>query len=342
MLVSDPSLASPCIPVRHYTLQVLRAVRQDALAPQLGYGPQVYLCNCPEPAWYERFGLQRQQNLGVQKKQCMFAQLPTGSRWVSMTHDASAPGRTAAWVGPTGIVHLARGRLRGRTMQLWQLAQAVRWLWRERHSYAGCYVYNFDQPQFLAALFAKFLLGKRVVVDYEDDYTTCRPSRLKNVVEAWMRRLADGAVCVHAAMQRHFPAGRSVVFNSFARLDYMPAQIALRPGMVFLYSGRLDDMRGADLIPDLVHALRARLPSFTLHVTGSGPLRAAALSWELPEVRYWGFVSDAQLQALTAAADACLILQKPDHPFSQGSFPSKVESYAAQRKVIYALTLPEH
>ena len=340
MTAAHPEPAAPSLAVGPYCLEVIRAVRQDDLASLWGSDPWVYICNCPEPAWYAHFGLLRQQNLGVQKKQRMFACLPPGSRWVSMTHDASAPGRTRAWQGPSGIAHLGRGVLRGRLMQAWQAAQLTAWLWRARRSYAGCYVYNFDQPQYAAALLAKACLGKRLVVDYEDDTTPCRKSRFKNALEALMRRTADGAVCVHAAMQGYFPPGHSRVFNAFACLDYMPQQVQLHPGMSFLYSGRLDSIRGADLIPDLVHALRRVLPSFTIQITGSGPLRSTVQGWQLPEVQYLGFVSDARLLELTAAADACLILQKPDHPFSQGSFPSKIETYAAQKKIIYALTLP--
>jgi len=55
------------------------------------------------------------------------------------------------------------------------VAQLTHWLWRERHTYAGCYVYNFDQPQFMAALLAKACLGKRLVVDYEDEVIAAYP-----------------------------------------------------------------------------------------------------------------------------------------------------------------------
>ena len=333
--------AASFIQVGRYQLVPLRAIRRDNIRPLLGDAPGVYICNCPEPAWYGKFGLQRKQNLGVEKKRRMFAQMAPGSMWLSMTDDEQVGGSTHTWTSPSGIVHLGRGALRGRAAQLCQLAGLQAWLLRHRQRYDYCYVYNFDLPQFVAPLAVKWLTSKRLLVDYEDDYTTFRQSSVKNLLERCMRTTVDGVVCVNEHMQRYFPADGNYVINSFANLDYTAKlDFTLSEGMTFLFSSRLDAIRGADLLPALVAGLRQRLRQFTIRVTGGGPLRDMVQGLRLSEVDYLGFVDDATLASAIDAADACLVLQKPDHPFSKGSYPCKIDAYAALHKPIYTLAVP--
>jgi glycosyltransferase involved in cell wall biosynthesis len=328
--------------VGRYWLRPVLQVRQDELRRVLPNEPGIYVCNAPEEDWYARFGLERRHNPGTQKKERMFRQMAPGSQWVSMTTDRNVQGSTSRWTSPKGVVHLGSGALRGRLAQLRMAAALAGWLVRRRHSFAYAYVYNFDEPQFLSVRGVTWLLGKGLIVDYEDDYTRCRRSRWKNALERAMRRTVDGAVCVHEGMLPYFERVPTAVWNTFADLSYLqPALVGLRPGMSLLYSGRFDEIRGIDLLPALVTALRDRIGTFQIRVTGSGPLEPWVRALESPEVVYRGFLSDAELAREVAAADACLILQKPDHPFSQGSFPSKIEAYAAARKPIWRLELAE-
>jgi glycosyltransferase involved in cell wall biosynthesis len=342
------SASAACSPPAHpglppvrlgpYWLAPVLKVRQDDLGAVLPEPPGVYVCNCPEEEWYDRFGLKRRQNPGTQKKRRMFERMAPGSQWISMTLDERAPGQTRTWQSPTGVLHLGSGRWQGRLAQVRMALELAAWLVARRGTYGYAYVYNFDEPQFLVTRLVTWLLGKRLIVDYEDDYTTCRASRWKNALEAAMRRTVDGVVCVHEAMLRYFPRTPAVVWNTFADLAYLEQRrVGLWPGMTLLYSGRFDDIRGIDLLPELVLALRGRIGTFELRVTGSGPLEGWVRDLGLPEVVFRGFVSDAELGREIAAADACLILQKPDHPFSQGSFPSKIEAYAEAHKPIFGL-----
>lgn len=326
----------PELRVGRYVLRPVTRIRQDDLAGLFGDRPGVYLCNCQEPEWYARFGHAQTYNYAVEKKHRMFARLPPGSKWLSPTFDVHAPMDTADFQnGP--VLHLGYGRLRGRPAQARQTLSAIRWLAEHRREYAFVYVYNFYVPVFLAPLFAKAVLGKRLLVDYEDDYTFIRPP-WKQAIERTLRRTVDGVVCINEGMTRHFE-GRDVrVFNAFADLSYLdPNEASLREGMTFLYTGRLDDVRGVDLVPALVHALRRHLRSFRIRITGNGPLRPLVESWSFPEVEYLGFLPGDAFATEVQAADACLILQRPDHPFSQGSYPSKIDAYAAYERPIWAI-----
>jgi glycosyltransferase involved in cell wall biosynthesis len=135
-----------------------------------------------------------------------------------------------------------------------------------------------------------------------------------------------------------FPNKETVVLNAFADLGYTKhVDFEIRDGISFLYSGTLDSIRGVELIPDLVMSLRQRVRHFSIIITGKGPLETMVKSWRHPEIQYRGFLDPEAYAETIQQVDACLILQKPDHPFNSGSFPSKVEEYATFRKPIYIL-----
>ncbi len=330
----------PALRVGPYVLRPLRQVRQDPVGRMLGPGPGVYLCNFSEEAWFRHHRLRPVFGTGHEKKRRMFAQMGPGSRWLSPTEVGGVSADTRTFSSGE-VLHLGHGRLRGRAAQLWMTARALAWIAAHRRQVGYCLVYNFYLPQYLAPLAARWLLGKRLYVDYEDDYTLVRPSAVKNALERALRRTVDGVVCVNEQMARHFPGKAVCVLNSFADLRYAAtADFSLRDGMRLLFSGALDTVRGVDLVPELVRALRQRIAGFEVLITGDGPLRPLVEGWALPEVRYAGFLDEAAYAQALARADACLVLQKPDHPMSRGTFPSKVERYAEHRKPIFILELP--
>jgi glycosyltransferase involved in cell wall biosynthesis len=130
------------------------------------------------------------------------------------------------------------------------------------------------------------------------------------------------------------------VFNGFVDLEYAKTlDFKLKNGVEFLYAGALDSIRGIDLLPDLVNSLRQRLTSFSIYVTGSGPYEKEIKKWDLKEVVFLGFLNNAEYENILEKADVYLVLQKPDHPFSLGSFPSKIEYYSKYKKPIFKIDL---
>lgn len=324
---------------QRYHLRLVKSLRQDDIRAFLGNAPGAYICNCPEQGWYDAFKLVRKFNYSVEKKKRMFSRMAPRSIWISPTGEETVWGPTTD-VAIGSIQHLGNRGLRGKTGQVYQTLRMSKWLFAHRAEYEYCLVYNLYPIQFMAALFAKLALAKRLVVDYEDDETLLKASRLRKVVVWGMQRLVDGAICIHSEMESQFPKAKTCVSNSFADLGYArDLRPSLREGMSFLYSGRLDDVRGADLIPDLVRSLRTRLSGFKIRVTGDGPLRPMIESLNMEEVEYLGFLPAERFRETVASTDACLILQKPDHPFSRGSFPSKIEAYAEHRKPIFLLAV---
>lgn len=325
--------------VRSYWLRPLLSIRQDNLSAILGSDPGVYICSCPEPEWFEHFGIPKQDyRATVDKKVRMFSHLAAGSVWISPT----SPVRWGQWIQSwqsARMLHLGAGPLCGRASQIAHTLQLIWHLTKNRNGYSYVLIYNFYLPIFLAGIYAKYVLGKSLFVEYQDDYTKKRKNRLKNVFECLLRKACSGAICVNENMTSSFKNKPVAVCNGFADLSYTGScDFSIREGMTFLFGGSLDEVRGVDLIPELVVALRSKISAFHIVITGSGPLKGLVRSWNIPQVTYRGVLDEKAYSEAIAQADACLILQKPDHPFSRGSFPSKVEHYAKHKKPVFVLT----
>lgn len=330
---------APVLRVHSYSLRPLLSIRQDNLRTILGSDPGVYICSCPEPAWFEHFGIPRQDyRATVDKKARMFSQLAADSIWISPTSPVRWGHWIRSWQSPR-MLHLGAGPLCGRAAQVAHTLQLIWRLTTSRRSYSYVLMYNFYLPVFLAGLYAKYVLGKSLYIEYQDDYTKKRKNRLKNLFERLLRKTCCGAICVNENMASSFKDKPVAVCNGFADLSYAEnCDFSIREGMTFLFGGSLDEIRGVDLIPELVGALESRISTFHIVVTGSGPLSGLVESWRIPQVTYCGILDEKTYNEAIANADACLILQKPDHPFSRGSFPSKVEHYARHKKPIFVLT----
>ena len=280
----------------------LLKVRQDDLSNLLGSAPGVYIC--------ELSGGSRN------KKKKMFSQMSPSSLWLNP--DAGSK----------------------RAHQTLQTFKIFNKLLKHRKKYDYYLVYNFSLPLFLASLIAKTLFRKKLYIDYEDDYTTQRKNYIKKLLKKILRKTVDGAICVNEHMIGYFPNKPAKVLNCFANLEYVKEiDFSLRNNMTFLFSGKLDYIRGIDLIPDLVKALRKQFKNFKILITGKGPLLSLVKTWHYPEVEYLGFLDEDLYQKTIQKVDACLVLQKPDQPFNKGSFPSKIDEYARHKKPIFILKL---
>jgi len=322
-----------------YFMEPLLTVRKDDIYSMLGPKPGVYICDCPESEWYKHFGFKQLRNNSFKKKYLMFQQMAKESKWISPTSDVPKGKSTEIWKSEN-ILHLAYRSLPCRLGQFLQTISLFGWLLHHRREYDYCLVYNFCMPYYLAPLIVKILLGKSLYIDYEDDYTKQRKNFLKNDVEIIMRKTVTGAICINKYMTRYFVGKPVRVLNCFANLEYTEsANFNIRSNMTFLFGSTLDTIRGVDLIPDLVCELRKHIKNFKIFITGIGPLWQLVESWNYPEVKYLGFLNDVDYTNVIKLVDACLVLQKPDHLFSIGSFPSKIDEYAEHNKPIFILKL---
>jgi glycosyltransferase involved in cell wall biosynthesis len=200
-------------------------------------------------------------------------------------------------------------------------------------------IYNFYTIWVIPVLLLKLFTCKKVFVDLEDDYRTREGFLGTKIATSILSPFVDGAIVCNEKMTAMFGAGqRTVVINSFADLSYLESTSISEP-LQLLYAGSLDEIRGADLVGDLSASLRETGIDFQINVTGKGSFASTLrdLSSGDPHVNYLGFVSEERLRTLLDICDAGLVLQKPDHPFSKGSFPSKIDLYAQHELPVICL-----
>lgn len=321
-----------------YCLVPLLKIENDNIKELFEKGRGMYICNFPDKAWYEYHGFTQSANYGIEKKEKFLALMDKNAMILSPTQDSRIISSSKS-IKVGSVIHFG-SRFTGRFAQISMAFQIVKWLLINRKIYDYCLFNNFSPGELPSMFVAKYLLNKRILIDFEDDYLKQSRNKIYPYYFKIAKSLPDAIICINRDMTRYFSQKKVYVFNGFIDLSYVnTVDFNLREGSKFLYAGTLDEIRGVDLIPDIVKAVREKLKSFTINITGSGFLESEVRLWNFEEVKYLGFLSPENYSKVLSKTDIFLVLQKPDHPFSRGSFPSKVEFYSKYKKPIYRLIL---
>lgn len=341
MRETDTSVVDSVVVNSRYKLTLLKRVRCDDVRSALQGQCGIYVCSYPDAKWHEMQGLPVLRNYAIKKKTRFFALLSRRSWLVSPTQCVN-PG----CAHPSEVRYrkvLLGSRWRSKRLQQCSYLLQLFWLFfRLRRSFDYVLFYNFEMPIFLSAVFAKVILRKRVWIDFEDDYALTSRASWKNILTTrLLYNIPDAVICAAEPMVHRFPEKQTFVFNGFIEIASTATVFHPKVGgeTVFMYAGRLDDIRGADLLPEVAAALREAFGKVRVLVTGEGPLESDLRSQPIAGVEFLGFLPESEFARTLAGVDAFLVLQKPDHPFNRGSFPSKIEYYAAMKRPIFALAL---
>ncbi len=323
---------------KRYSLVPLTKIDKEDIRPVFKNGVGVYICNFPEQKWYDFHNFERKRNYGIEKKERFFQLMNEGSMLLSPTQDSLIMKPTKSF--NNGKIYHFGSIFKGRYAQISQAIKIIFFLVKKRNFFNYCLVYNFYPGEMTIAFFAKYFLKKKIIVDFEDDYLKQTKKHFYQYYFNFVKKIPDSIICINRNMVHYFQNQEIYVFNGFIEIDYVDKiDFELKENIRFLFSGTLDDIRGADLIPDIILALRKEISSFKIFITGSGPYEEEVKKWKFPEVEFLGFLSSKDYNKALQAADAYLVLQKPDHPFNLGSFPSKIEFYAKFKKPIYRIEL---
>ena len=323
-----------------YQLRLLRSVTQEPPSI-LDSGRFVYLTRFATESIRQKRSVPGNVNEAVDKKRRIFESLSRPAFILSLVRDRLGPIRYHPEQQEGDVTHAAC--FSGCGSDILNNFMLAVYLVRLRAEFDCLMTYNLYTFSILPVLTSRFLLGKRVYVDLEDDYTRRSGFLGTKASFALLRRMMAGGIIINDNMNRFFGRRqKTVILNSFADLRYVK-NLSLEQPLRLLYSGSLDDIRGADLIDDLCRALSKIGLEFEIFITGKGPLQSyiEEVSQQNPRLHFEGFVSEERLGELLSYCDIGLVLQKPDHPFSEGSFPSKVELYAEHNLAILALELVE-
>jgi glycosyltransferase involved in cell wall biosynthesis len=323
---------------KKYKLVPLISVKKDDISKLFENKRGVFVCNYPELEWYKTNGFTRAVNYSIEKKAKFFELMNKNAVLLSITQDSKIKRGTKNFRLGRHI-HFGSS-FYGRAAQVVLALKLLFWLVRNYKSYDYILCYNFYPAEFFASSMLKFFCNKTLIVDFEDDYLIQSTSRWYKYYFNLIKNIPDKVICINERMIKYFNSYKTLVFNGFIDLSYVSNfQLNKNQKINFLFSGALDEIRGVDLIPDLVKALKNNNYTFNIDITGGGILEQKVRNWEIPEVNYLGFLDADKYKEVIKGADVCLVLQKPDHPFSQGSFPSKVEYYADQKKPILHVEL---
>jgi len=323
-------------------LRLLRSVRADDLTTLFGSKRVVYLVDYPAAGILAARSITLASPMDTTKKHALLQRLPPKSFILSpgvIPPDARRNGgRWQSGLRLDEAFHLPVVDV-AYIRRFFAAFQILLFLIRNRGKYDAILCYNSYAHTLIPAVVAARLLAVPLYIDWEDDYRLAPGNILTRILWPVARKYSSGGIAVN---QRMLEPGMQnwLVVEAYCDLGYAAdLEFSLRPGMRLLFSGTLDAIRGAHLVPDLVRRLSDAIGTFTLDITGGGVLsdEIRAIADADPRIRFHGFVEKQQLEKLIHDADACLVLQDPGQAFSNGSFPSKIHLYAEHRKPVLML-----
>lgn len=213
-------------------------------------------------------------------------------------------------------------------------------LFKHRKSYRNILFWNFLPHTAIPAFLAKILFGKKIYVDFEDDYRFKKGSFTEKLVTALVAGYIDGGQLAAEEMLTTLPVDRRyTVLNSFGDLSYTKKlRIKEYDKLKIIYSGAHDEIRGADLIVPFYNKLLSLNIPVEIHITGYGVFseQFKALNNGIDFI-YHGYLPSIELEKLLTECHVGLVFQKPDHPFNMGSYPSKVYTYSKYKLICLTL-----
>jgi glycosyltransferase involved in cell wall biosynthesis len=211
-------------------------------------------------------------------------------------------------------------------------------LWKEhrRKRIDAVIVYDFSVFQVLYGMFARFVLGVPVFIEYEDDAMVTREgaidwfNRLCKIAGGFFRRYVSGCIAVTPELLAQFPGAGHMLLRGIVGRDLMDAARSKRftKEKIVLYSGSLFSNKGADLA---VEAWKnGPVDGWQLHVTGTGPLASwvEEISRTCPSLVYHGVVPREKMVELLCAATICVNPHRSS-AVPGNVFPFKVVEYLA-------------
>lgn len=321
-----------------YSLSILRSVEKEDFSSELS-GKGIYICELPTNDWHKNFKIEKKNNFSINKKLNFLNKFGVDS--ICLSPSGISYNKKTSKFFEKNIIHLSNIKGHFRIRQLYLMLKITKFLVKKRKSYGFVMYYNFDFYTFFSSIFLK-ILGVKIIVDFEDDYSTLTKNYFfKLFLTKILYRIPDTVVCINENMKKYFPTKKTYVFNGFIDLSYMkPKKYKFKKFVSLFFGGTIDLIRGADLITEICNALVNLGIKFEINITGicnNQEIIKSFLDWK--QIKYHGYVNEKKYNDLIFKSDYCLVLQKPDLLFNQGSFPSKIEYYSGCKKPILKLVL---
>jgi len=221
-------------------------------------------------------------------------------------------------------------------------------------------LYNYYPGSLIAALFAKYLYGAKMILDIEDvsvprvaDWLGKSDAHPVQQLAGWILLKLGIAACdsVIVPSRRFLQAARVdkrhvVVSGCIGVARSAPkARTDANEPLSILVGGRLEDEQGLGLVLGAVEILtrsRQSCARLEFHFCGFAQdeqkLKAQlrALDVNGAKVRYHGALRSDEYRSLLSQADVCVAMQNPGGRCAEARTPSKVYEYLAHGKAVIA------
>ncbi len=216
------------------------------------------------------------------------------------------------------------------------------YLCRERKTFDVVMTYSYTAQCVIMCCFAHYLLGKTIVLDYEDGLFTHRTrGTYYSLLEKVILNVSRGCILVNEGLRRRLrPRNRYEVINGI-----FPSEKPVRPSSTkkashkrsVLYSGELSFDYGLSLMFDVFLSPNAEKIDF--HITGSGVDEAALVDFiereNLEHVSFHGYIPLGDLRSLEDRVDGFILCQNEDSPIYDTNFPSKLFHFLSFGKAVF-------
>ncbi|NEW07153.1 glycosyltransferase family 4 protein [Paenibacillus sp. SYP-B3998] len=197
--------------------------------------------------------------------------------------------------------------------------------------------WNYKPEVALVAYICKWMLGIRIIVDYEDGYFTLqhigRKRHIFNFVEKVVSKYVDGAILISEQLISRINDKPYVILNGLTNQKVLNYKGERKKSDVItlMYAGGLDYERGIDV---LIQALTYTNQPFILKVSGKGPLSDMFEKEKDPRIQFLGFLDYEESIKQMYESDILINPQREKIEFAQASFPSKIFDYIATNSLI--------
>ena len=197
--------------------------------------------------------------------------------------------------------------------------------------------WNYKPEVALVAYICRWVLGIKIIVDYEDGYFSLhglgRKRHVFNLIEKIVSKRIDGAILISKSLISRINKKPYFLLNGLTNEKVLNHKISLgeTDEVTLMYAGGLDYERGIDV---LIEALKYTRKQFVLKVSGKGPMSHLLCEETDKRIKYLGFLKYEETIKHMHQSHILINPQRETIAFAQASFPSKIFDYIATNSLI--------
>lgn len=329
---------------KNYNLEFLNEIRCDQIASIFGKERVIYIVpNLFTDNLSNKRKLSFKRNSAIDKKTKIYRKIKTLVQVISIDYSKGYNKIYYPAIINNEILHLPIIRISSFIDRIIQIFFSSYYLIKLTNKYDSILFYNFYLHTSIPALVAKLFLRKRIYVDFEDAY---EENKLLVIVRKIVSKFISGAILVNDNQLELLPKlnkKKFAIINAFADLSYLDDCLKkIVKKINFIYSGKIDEIRGVDLIVDFSWELKKKKIDHLITITGYGNIDQIILNH--PKYEYvksnftiLGFVERSELDKQLNKSDVALSFDRPDEDKNKYLFPSKTQLYASYKLPILRL-----